>query len=123
MAGKGKKSTAVTFKENDPAIIQAAHKVLEELEGLSNEARWMMIENPESKGNIALWNCLVDIEEMVTTLSEGATLSSEESVTLGNTCVEAVQYFNRSEEVSRADAIAVFKKLNGLIFNNAELGK
>ena len=67
--------------------------------------------------------CLVDIEDMVTTLSEGGILSNEEAVTLGNTCVEAAQYFNRSEEVSRNDAIGVFKKLNGLVFNNTELGK
>lgn len=119
----GKKSTAITFTENDPVIMQAANEVLTDLEALSNEARWMMTENPESKGNIALWNCLVDIEDMVTTLSEGGILSNEEAVTLGNTCVEAAQYFNRSEEVSRNDAIGVFKKLNGLVFNNTELGK
>ena len=119
----GKKSTAITFKENDPKIMEAANEVLTNLEALSNEARWMMTENPESKGNIALWNCLVDIEELVTTLSEGSVLSNEEAVTLGNTCIEAAQYFNRSEEVSRSEAIEVFKKLNGLVFNNAELGK
>ena len=78
----------------------------------------MVDENPESKGNIALWNCLVDIEDLVTTLSEGKTLSEKEAVSLGEACVEAVQYFNRSEEVSKNEVIAVFSKLNNLVFKN-----
>ena len=63
-------------------------------------------------------NCLVDIEDLVTTLSEGKTLSEKEAVSLGEACVEAVQYFNRSEEVSKNEVIAVFSKLNNLVFKN-----
>ena len=111
MAGKTKKSLPVTFSENNDAIINAANEVLTDLESLSIEARYMVDENPESKGNIALWNCLVDIEDLVTTLSEGKTLSEKEAV-------EAVQYFNRSEEVSKNEVIAVFSKLNNLVFKN-----
>lgn len=118
MAGKTKKSLPVTFSENNDAIINAANEVLTDLESLSIEARYMVDENPESKGNIALWNCLVDIEDLVTTLSEGKTLSEKEAVSLGETCVEAVQYFNRSEEVSKNEVIAVFSKLNNLVFKN-----
>lgn len=118
MAGKTKKSLPVTFSENNDAIINAANEVLTDLESLSIEARYMVDENPESKGNIALWNCLVDIEDLVTTLSEGKTLSEKEAVSLGEVCVEAVQYFNRSEEVSKNEVIAVFSKLNNLVFKN-----
>lgn len=118
MAGKTKKSLPVTFSENNNAIINAANEVLTDLESLSIEARYMVDENPESKGNIALWNCLVDIEDLVTTLSEGKTLSEKEAVSLGEACVEAVQYFNRSEEVSKNEVIAVFSKLNNLVFKN-----
>lgn len=118
MAGKTKKSLPVTFSENNDAIINAANEVLTDLESLSIEARYMVDENPESKGNIALWNCLVDIEDLVTTLSEGKTLSEKEAVSLGEACVEAAQYFNRSEEVSKNEVIAVFSKLNNLVFKN-----
>lgn len=118
MAGKTKKSLPVTFSENNDAIINAANEVLTDLESLSIEARYMVDENPESKGNIALWNCLVDIEDLVTTLSEGKTLSEKEAVSLGEACAEAVQYFNRSEEVSKNEVIAVFSKLNNLVFKN-----
>lgn len=118
MATKIKKSTACSFGDHDSTVMQAAADVLEDLETLSNEARWMMDENPESKGNITLWNCLVDIEDALTTLSVGSTLPEDELVTLGNTCVEATQLFNRSEEISQRNVIAVFKKLNGVIFNN-----
>lgn len=118
MAGKTKKSLPVTFSENNDAIINAANEVLTDLESLSIEARYMVDENPESKGNIALWNCLVDIEDLVTTLSEGKTLSEKEAVSLGEACVEAVQSFNRSEEVSKNEVIAVFSKLNNLVFKN-----
>lgn len=118
MAGKTKKSLPVTFSENNDAIINAANEVLTDLESLSIEARYMVDENPESKGNIALWNCLVDIEDLVTTLSEGKTLSEKEAVSLGEACVEAVHYFNRSEEVSKNEVIAVFSKLNNLVFKN-----
>lgn len=118
MAGKTKKSLPVTFSENNDTIINAANEVLADLESLSIEARYMVDENPESKGNIALWNCLVDIEDLVTTLSEGKTLSEKETVSLGEACVEAVQYFNRSEEVSKNEVIAVFSKLNNLVFKN-----
>ncbi len=118
MAGKTKKSLPVTFSENNDAIINAANEVLTDLESLSIEARYMVDENPESKGNIALWNCLVDIEDLVTTLSEGKTLSEKEAVSLGEACVEAGQYFNRSEEVSKNEVIAVFSKLNNLVFKN-----
>lgn len=118
MAGKTKKSLPVTFSENNDAIINAANEVLTDLESLSIEACYMVDENPESKGNIALWNCLVDIEDLVTTLSEGKTLSEKEAVSLDEACVEAVQYFNRSEEVSKNEVIAVFSKLNNLVFKN-----
>ena len=118
MAGKTKKSLPATFSENNDAIINAANEVLTDLESLSIEARYMVDENPESKGNIALWNCLVDIEDLVTTLSEGKTLSEKKAVSLGEACVEAVQYFNRSEEVSKNEVIAVFSKLNNLVFKN-----
>lgn len=118
MATKIKKSTACSFGDHDSAVMQAAADVLEDLETLSNEARWMMDENPESKGNITLWNCLVDIEDALTTLSVGSTLPEDELAALGNTCVEATQLFNRSEEISQRDVVAVFKKLNGVIFNN-----
>lgn len=118
MAGKTKKSLPVTFSENNDAIINAANEVLTDLESLSIEARYMVDENPESKGNIALWNCLVDIEDLVATLSKGKTLSEKEAVSLGEACVEAVQYFNRSEEVSKNEVIAVFSKLNNLVFKN-----
>lgn len=118
MATKIKKSTACSFGNHDSAVMQAATDVLKDLETLSNEARWMMDENPESKGSITLWNCLVDIEDTLTTLSEGSSLPEDELITLGNTCVEATQLFNRSEEISQRDVIAVFKKLNGIIFNN-----
>ena len=118
MAGKTKKSLPVTFSENNDAIINAANEVLTDLESLSIEARYMVDENPESKDNIALWNCLVDIEDLVATLSEGKTLSEKEAVSLGEACVEAVQYFNRSEEVSKNEVIAVSSKLNNLVFKN-----
>ncbi len=118
MASKTKKSIAVPFDKNNPAIIQAAHKVLADLEALSNEARYMMTENPESKGNIALWNCLVDIEDVLTRLSEGADLSNKEAIALGDACVEAVQYFNRSEEITKEEVIGVFTPLNNLVFKN-----
>ena len=118
MASKTKKSVAVPFDKNNPAIIQVAHTVLADLEALSNEARYMMTENPESKGNIALWNCLVDIEDILTRLSEGADLSDKEAIALGDACVEAVQYFNRSEEITKEEVIGVFTPLNNLVFKN-----
>lgn len=118
MASKTKKSIAVSFDKNNPAIIQAAHKVLADLETLSNEARYMITENPESKGNIALWNCLVDIEDVLTRISEGVVLSDKEAIALGDACVEAVQYFNRSEEITKEEVIRVFTPLNNLVFKN-----
>lgn len=118
MASKTKKSIAVPFDKNNPAIKQVAHKVLADLEALSNETRYMIAENPESKGNIALWNCLVDIEDVLTRLSEGADLSDKEGIALGDACVEAVQYFNRSEEITKEEVIGVFTPLNNLVFKN-----
>lgn len=118
MAIKIKKSVACSFGENDPTVMQAAKDVLSDLEALSNEARYMMEDNPESKGAINLWNDLVDIEETVTDLSEGSVIPDEMLVTLGDLCIEATQLFNRSEEVSLEDAKGVFGKLNGVVFFN-----
>lgn len=124
MANKAKKSlsnpktVALSFSGNDAAIMKMANEVLQDLEALSNEARYMMSENPESKGNITLWNYLVDIEDMVTTLSEGNTLSKEDIEMLGNTCIEVIRHFNRNEEVSNEEVKAIFAKLNNVIFEN-----
>lgn len=124
MTNKAKKSlsnpktVALSFPSNDAAIMETANEVLQDLEALSNEARYMMSENPESKGNIALWNYLVDIEDMVTSLSEGNTLSKEDIETLGNTCIEVIRHFNKNEEVSNEEVTAIFSKLNNVIFKN-----
>ena len=120
MEVKVKKSTAMNFAEDDEAVMKAAQELIDMMPVLFTETRYMIEDNPESKGNVELWNTLVDIEESTETLASGEKLSEEEIVALGNNCALAHRLLTRGElERERIDEI--LSKLNGLVFKNEEL--
>ena len=120
MEVKVKKSTAMNFAENDEAIMKAAQELIDKMPVLFAETRFMIEDNPESKGNVELWNTLVDIEESTETLASGAKLSEEEVITLGNNCALAHRLLTRGE-LERDQIDEILSTLNGLIFKNEEL--
>ena len=120
MSAKIKKSKSLAFKADDPAVKQAAQTVLDKLDALFYETRYLMEENPESKNNVMLWNCLIDVEEAVTDLAEGNEVSEEDVVLLGNNCSTVVQLIAKGE-LSREEVVQILSPLNNVVFSNDDL--